>query len=407
MTALKLSLLSQASIYMSTVYLSSCSLGKPADNPVDPAIYIHGYEWAPNQPDDRVDYIGNPDLNDSKPIQSLMRPFERRFDGSDFAYLQDDVSIRMDGSPAHLTDPAYFQGVEVPEFYYIGGLNKVSGKQEVLFSAVRQPGWMRIRKHEIARYMTQITDGKVQCHSGLIPANNKNLIEFNTAAQATAEDMFVHWFASYNALALLLVHDIGRRNAQAVWGGLQGGSTYSKIPNGLTDALTTPSGEVSASATTAGNKPFRWRFIENFYGDSWKELLGVYTDTVDNIRSIYVCGDPYKSNTTSVITSDYKRVSSIGTASGWVLDINTPWITPKALGGSSTTGFGDYSYNNASNKTILLVGGHSGIGATDGPFYLISSISASTRHVNIGARLASIARLSDSERSEEDELIAV
>ena len=44
--------------------------------------------------------------------------------------------------------------------------------------------------------------------------------------------------------------------------------------------LTTPSGDVPADAETASNKPFRWRFIENIYGDCWKILSGVYLNQV-------------------------------------------------------------------------------------------------------------------------------
>ena len=193
-----------------------------------------------------------------------------------------------------------------------------------------------------------------------------------------------------NALSLLLLHDIGRRNAQAVWAGLQTGSTYSNITSGKTDILVTHSGEVSADAETASNKPFRWRFIENIYGDCWKILSGVYLNQVGAERRVMICPDPYKANTSSVISADYIQACIIAAGEGWLKDINAPWINAKAYGASSTTGYCDYTYNNTTDKNILLAGGSSIHGASAGPFSLYSGSSASTRNFNIGALFASI-----------------
>lgn len=115
----------------------------------------------------------------------------------------------------------------------------------------------------------------------------------------------------HNALSLLLLHDIGRRNAQAVWAGLQSGSTCSNITSGKTDVLITPSGEVPADAETASNKPFRWRFIENIYRDCWKILSGVCCNQVGADRRVMVCPDPYKANANSVISADYVQACII------------------------------------------------------------------------------------------------
>ena len=191
----------------------------------------------------------------------------------------------------------------------------------------------------------------------------------------------------------MLLHDIGRRNAQAVWAGLQSGSTFSNITSGKTDILTTPSGEVSADAETASNNPFRWRFIENIYGDCWKILSGVYLNQVGAERRVMICPDPYKANTSSVISADYVQACIIPSTSGWVKDVNLPWIGAKTLGASSTTGYCDYTYNNTTDKNILIAGGASNNGATDGPFFLNSNYSASHRSISIGALFASIDRL--------------
>jgi len=355
---------------------------------------LHGFEYTPNKNDDRVDLIGSEYLNNLKPIQSAMRPFEELISTKQRWYLHDDVAVRLDGSASHLTDPNYLQKVSIPEFWYGARFDSVRNKVQVWFSLVPVPGFMHIAQQAVCRYPGYVDGtGKARSHSGFKYPNNKNLIEFTAACQLTSDDLFVLPYYTYNALSLLLLHDIGRRNAQAVWAGLQSGSTYSNITSGKTDVLITPSGEVPADAETASNKPFRWRFIENIYGDCWKILSGVYLNQVGGERRVMVCPDPYKSNTSSVISADYIQACIIAAGEGWLKDVNLPWINAKSYGASSTTGYCDYTYNNTADKTILFAGGTSLSGAAVGPFYLASNYSASRRGIHIGALFASIDRL--------------
>lgn len=360
--------------------------------PVNPT--LHGFEYTPGQNDDRVDLVGSAYFNGIKPIQSGMRPFEELIATKERWYLHDDVAVRLDGSASHLTDPNYLQKVSVPEFWYGSRFDSVRNKIQVWFSLVPVPGFMHIAPQAVCRYPGYIDGtGKARSHSGYKYPNNKNLVEFTAACQLTSEDLFVLPYYTYNALSLLLLHDIGRRNAQAVWTGLQSGSTYSAITSGKTNVLPTPSGEVPADAETASNKPFRWRFIENLYGDCWKILSGVYCNQVGGERRVMVCPDPYKANTNSVISADYMQACIIAAGEGWLKDINAPWINAKAYGATSTTGYGDYTYNNTADKNILLAGGTSSAGANVGPFYLTSNNSSLSRYITVGALFASMDRL--------------
>lgn len=352
---------------------------------------LHGFEYTPGQNDDIVTLIGNTNYNTNKPIQSQMRPFEELISTKERFYLRDDVTKRIDGSASNLTDQNYLQKVYIPEFWYGAMFDSVRNKIQLWFSLIPVTGFMHIAPQAVCRYPGYVDGtGKARSHSGYKYPNNKNLIEFTTACQLTSTDLFVLPYYTYNALSLLLLHDIGRRNAQAVWAGLQSGSTYSKITSGKTDVLTTPSGEVSADAETASSKPFRWRFIENLYGDCWKILSGVYCNQVGADRRVMVCPDPYKANTSSVISADYIQACIIAAGEGWLKDINAPWINAKAYGASSTTGYSDYTYNNTADKTIMLAGGHSYNGAFVGPFDLTSTTSASNRSIYLGALFASI-----------------
>lgn len=352
---------------------------------------LHGFEYTPAQNDDIVTLIGNTNYNTNKPIQSQMRPFEELIATKERFYLRDDVTKRIDGSASQLTNPNYLQKVYIPEFWYGAMYDSVRNKIQLWFSLIPVTGFMHIAPQAVCRYPGYIDGtGKARSHSGYKYPNNKNLIEFTAACQSTSTDLFVLPYYTYNALSLLLLHDIGRRNAQAVWLGLQTGSTFSNITSGKTDVLTTPSGEVSADAETASNKPFRWRFIENLYGDCWKILSGVYFNQVGADRRVMVCPDPYKANTSSVISADYVQACIVAAGEGWVKDTNLPWINAKSYVASSTTGYCDYTYNNTADKNILIAGGHSVNASTNGPSSLHSYHSASYQSITIGAIFASI-----------------
>ena len=354
---------------------------------------LHGFEYTPEQNGDIVTLIGNTNYNTNKPIQSQMRPFEELISTKERFYLRDDVTKRIDGSASNLTDPNYLQKVYIPEFWYGAMFDSVRNKIQLWFSLIPVTGFIHIAQQAVCRYPGYMDGaGKARSHSGYKYPNNKNLIEFTAACQLTSEDLFVLPYYTYNALSLLLLHDIGRRNAQAVWAGLQSGSTYSNITSGKTDVLITPSGEVPADAETASNKPFRWRFIENIYGDCWKILSGVYLNQVGAERRVMVCPDPYKANTSGVISADYIQACITAAGEGWLKDINAPWINAKAYGASSTTGYCDYIYNNTNNNNIIRAGGHSLNGAYDGPFSLFSDVSNSTRGLSFCALFASIDR---------------
>lgn len=322
--------------------------------PLAPVI-PHGFEYTPGQADDRVDYIGNMALNQSKPIQSAMRPFEMKTDGTDRANLQDNVKLRVNGSISHLTDSSYLQQVSIPEFWYGSTYDKVRNKNQVWFSMKPAYGFMHIAVQSVCRYPGYIDKGGYgRSHSGYMYPTCSGIEAANRAAQKTRPDMFAMNYYLYNVLALLMIHDFGRRNMP--YEGLIEGNICGKVTSGKTDILATPSGEVAADEQTINNKPFRWRFIENMYGDCAKLILGtIFESAKENI--LYVCADPYKSNTTGEITTDYKKIAPVP-KDGYILDVCLPWIYPKTTTGSSTTGFcARFIATNTYGVSYLQMGG--------------------------------------------------
>ena len=153
---------------------------------------LHGFEYTPNQNDDRVDLIGSEYLNNLKPIQNSMYPFEEYIATKQRFQLKTDVRQRIDGSASHLFDPAYLQKVSIPEFWYGARFDSVRNKVQVWFSLIPVTGFMHIAQQAVCRYPGYIDGtGRARSHSAFKYPNNKNLIEFTAACQLTSDDLFV------------------------------------------------------------------------------------------------------------------------------------------------------------------------------------------------------------------------
>ncbi|MGL4994125.1 MAG: hypothetical protein ACRC6R_08415, partial [Bacteroidales bacterium] len=346
---------------------------------------IHGISWIANQGDDRLTFVGNQTLNESKPIQSSMRPCEARHDWSDFAYLQDDVTLRVDGSPANVGNLDYMQWVEITrEFWWTTTIDEQTNEYQVLFSLKKEQGWRHFEKGQlIARYKGYTESNKGYSVSGKAITRSRSLINFAADIKATCssrDDMYVQDFDSYNTITWLMYHDIGRFNVQDFFAkGVQSdtisGDSYgvTAYKTGYTDTLTTPSGKCAKATndTSSGvniNEPFRWRFIENYYAHIWEFRSGVYCVNDAGARWTYICQDITKLGVPTAtlaqikeIIKDWVKACVIPTANGWVAEYHLPYIVSKLpQDGTATTKKCHYSYNNANEGMVLLTGGRAG-----------------------------------------------
>lgn len=330
---------------------------------------LFGIEYTPGQADDRVDYIGDAAANRNKPIQSMMRPFEMKMDGTDKAYLQDDVRLRVDGAASHVTDMAYLQLADIPEFWYGYIYDSVRNKNQVWFSCKAKPGYMHIAKQSITRYSgNRAKDGYARSYSGcMMSSSDISFTQWHNAAQKTRPDMFVMNYYLWNALAFLMVHDFGRRNAQSVYYGLSTPFNIIQSPTGTTNILPTPSGEVPGDDKTFSKKPFRWRFLENIYAYAQKIGAGAY---IENSKML-VCSNPYEIPADGTIASSSVKVCDVP-GYGYIMDVHLPWGVAKSINGSSTTGYCDLNSSSSGTETtqIILVGGPVNNDERCGPFYL-------------------------------------
>ena len=126
--------------------------------------------------------------------EAANKPCEKKLDGTDFAYLQDDVTLRADGSPSHLEDANYFQGAEMINFnisYFYDAINK---KSRVFFNLDKEApcGYHSFIPYEsilMPRYNQYVEGGKIKTCSNYQVINNQSVQDFCNVLSATSADI--------------------------------------------------------------------------------------------------------------------------------------------------------------------------------------------------------------------------
>ena len=156
--------------------------------------------------------------------------------------------------------------------------------------------------------------------------------------------------------------------------------------SGGADGVIASSG--SATSNSSGKSPFKWRGIENAWGNVFQWIDGV--NITDN--QAWVSSTPAEYDDTSV-AAPYKKLNfKNGNEDGYVKtlgeDINYPWARfPTEAGASATTYYSDYYYQNTGLRACCL-GGAFTLGTHAGLFYFGCYYAASNSGVIIGARLS-------------------
>lgn len=373
---------------------------------------VFGFRYQIGQADDRVEAVNDvpydttgiaPEGSKRKKLLDKMRPYQCNHDGSQREYLQDDVRKKVGFTPSDLTNPLKLQMVRIPHFYYrsfqLEGWNYVlfcdlAPEQILTFTDPTQ--WKEINPCGYPRYRGKVENiggiNKLCSYAGVNPSVSTSLINFQTYAKNTNSKASVTPYFIYEAIALLMVLEFGRRNAQAFYTGVTNASSSfaNAAVTGVTDVLDAPSGQVSVEWQPGSfTNQFRWRFIECVYGQIWNFLTGIYYayDPVSTMNKVYITRDPEKINTNSNF-SEHIYIGDTPSVNGYIKEFIPGSIVAGELGGSSTTYAADYNYTSASASTrVALAGGYSAYGAAAGPFFLSSNNAASDAYVSIGASL--------------------
>lgn len=376
----------------------------------------YGDEESSSQADPAVTIINQPyyDYFMAK-WEAANKPCEKKLDGTDFAYLQDDVTLRADGSPSHLEDANYFQGAEMINFnisYFYDAINK---KSRVFFNLDKEApcGYHRFIPYEsilMPRYNQYVEGGKIKTCSNYQVINNQSVQDFCNVLSATSADMLGYTWWQNVCLAWLAVAKYQTRDIQANLPGMTTGQdTYGRFKNGLLDSKHQATGQWTVTATRYSNtvvgevatesfefKPYKLWWCENLlHGDAWVRCFGGITKLVDGKRYLYFTRDPEVASVKATVDGndatkfeDKVEVARNLTDGSYIKKINGMYPVPLVNNGSSTTCFcdGQWGCNTQGDNNIPVVGASANGAAVCGLFALDLNYAGSGRHVTARVR---------------------
>lgn len=372
----------------------------------------YGDEESSSQADPAVTIINQPyyDYFMAK-WEAANKPCEKKLDGTDFAYLQDDVTLRADGSSSHLEDANYFQGAEMINFnisYFYDAINK---KSRVFFNLDKEApcGYHRFIPYEsilMPRYNQYVEGDKIKTCSNYQVINSQSVQDFCNVLSATSADMLGYTWWQNVCLAWLAVAKYQTRDIQANLPGMTTGQdTYGRFKNGLLDSKHQATGQWTVTATRYSNtvvgevatesfefKPYKLWWCENLlHGDAWIRCFGGITKLVDGKRYLYFTRDPEVASVKATVDAndatkfeDKVEVARNLTEGSYIKKINGMYPVPLVNNGSSTTCFcdGQWGCNTQGDNNIPVVGAHAGDAAVCGLFALGLYYAVSIRTVN-------------------------
>lgn len=372
----------------------------------------YGDEESSSQADPAVTIINQPyyDYFMAK-WEAANKPCEKKLDGTDFAYLQDDVTLRADGSPSHLEDANYFQGAEMINFnisYFYDAINK---KSRVFFNLDKEApcGYHRFIPYEsilMPRYNQYVEGGKIKTCSNYQVINNQSVQDFCNALSATSSDMLGYTWWQNVCLAWLAVAKYQTRDIQANLPGMTTGQdTYGRFKNGLLDSKHQATGQWTVTATEYSNtvagevaaesfefKPYKLWWCENLlHGDAWIRCFGGITKMTDGKRYLHFTRDPEVASVKATVDAndatkfeDKVELARNLTEGSYIKKINGMYPVPLVNNGSSTTCFcdGQWGCNTQGDNNIPLVGASAVHAAVCGLFALTLADAVSARHVS-------------------------
>lgn len=347
--------------------------------------------------------------------EAANKPCEKKLDGTDFAYLQDDVTLRADGSSSHLEDANYFQGAEMINFnisYFYDAINK---KSRVFFNLDKEApcGYHRFIPYEsilMPRYNQYVEGDKIKTCSNYQVINNQSVQDFCNVLSATSADMLGYTWWQNVCLAWLAVAKYQTRDIQANLPGMTTGQdTYGRFKNGLLDSKHQATGQWTVTATRYSNtvvgevatesfefKPYKLWWCENLlHGDAWICCFGGITKLVDGKRYLYFTRDPEVASVKATVDAndatkfeDKVEVARNLTEGSYIKKINGMYPVPLVNNGSSTTCFcdGQWGCNTQGDNNIPVVGATAALAASCGLFTLYLGTAVSGRHVNYRVR---------------------
>ena len=345
-------------------------------------------------------------------------------DWSSVAYNLESNSTESNSNPAAWSDSNVM--VKIPEFWYCDDYEPSTKTHNLKISQTAKAGWQHHKEAYVSAYEGYDDGTYYRSVKGVVPTVSVTRETIRTKARANGyEDEYkwnIYTYEEHRAICHLFLVEYATRNSQAAvnteltadgfkQGGLGSGCTtgsatingttiYSFIPTGTTDSLGNGSGQVSYTVTqtdASGNETDtvtryvnRYRGIENPFGHIWKHCDDVISQYANQYRTWYKCEKPESFATNK--NSKYKPICSRAVPSNGykkeiAATINCDFFT-ESTGGSGSTYWCDYNYDNAdASEHCLIIGGRSVNGGLAGLFLLSSLHAVGHSDVSIGSRL--------------------
>lgn len=405
----------------------------------------YGVEWNVNDAATNLTRIGNADYHRTLPIQSKMGRVlltdgggEWKLDKNDSRYLADGVT------PADLTGASGQYMVVIPRFYYKfekdGDIRRLKIAQRAFtgytlfkksFISVAEACLDRdnLKLSSVVNYAPQFRgggnqsawDGQENSQLGMpvTSISRQNAFAWAQNRGSAWVDLAYH---VYNAIRILYLVEYADRDTQLDYtdllttegyrqGGLGAGVTtvssgrwnsfsgYNPfVPVDATLDLGDHTGLVQMTINDFGGAPYSfsvpsYRGFQNYFGHLWQNANGVLVkanaDSEGGTTEMYVSEDPATwSDSDETIMAFAGNISRF---SGYVKDIEFPYMAPIQTGAGSTTYYADYLYvsypSSGSSYRTLLLGGSAYHGAIAGAFFGNAAHGVSLSHASIVSRL--------------------
>lgn len=341
----------------------------------------------------------------------MPKPCMLKLDGTVDYYLDpNDYTKKADGTPSDVANPDYDGNamMEWGKIWYKFAGTEIDGEGYFYVSNYRVDNtyhcWCNIdsENNETDHFYTAIYNGtgttKLRSISGvaLTSANgngNTDTTQEITRATANNTTSAVEWYTEVfsdklliNALLVLMGKSL---DTQVVFGrGLDTGSQTEKeayITGTLNDK------GLFWGVTANGNSAVKVFGMENWWGCVWHRVAGcISVNNTLKVKLTYNIADGSTTNGYNQTGSGYIDNGDIPTSNGHLktMRYNKLGYSPSSVtGGSSTTFYGDYFYQNTGTR-YLLIGGSSGSGVGAGAFYFSLDAEPGFRYWHFAAALS-------------------
>lgn len=396
----------------------------------------YGVSWSETSSNPDCTRIGNMDMHRSLPIQSMMKPFAFHTDPSFkecFVPMTENFSTSMyshtNNAEAGQVASTVNIMIKIPEFWYVDDYALDTKTHNLKICPHAKPGWYHHKEAYVSAYeaFNFGNAGRLVSMKSVVPTINFNRTNGRTWARANGFDGEAKWnlytYEEHRAICHLFLVEYATRNSQKAvnteltpegfrQGGLgsgcttgtatiNGATTWSFIPTGSSDSLGSGSGEVTvtiqqtdssgSNTSTITRKCNRYRGIENPFGHMWKHIDDVISGYSNNCRTWYKSVKPDQFATNK--NNSYKPLCSVvNVNAGYKTEIKaTPacdFFSMPVSGGSETTYWCDYNWDNTNtSEHCLLIGGSSADGGGAGLFYFNSILGVGHFSASVGSRL--------------------